>query len=429
MRQADEQNFYYASTPRPSTRAALAGEHRYDACIVGGGITGLCAALHLAERGLRVALLEAKHLGYGGSGRSGGQTIFGYACEQSTLEKAVGDADARRLWDFIVEGMDLQRALIAKHAIDCDYTPGHMIVGLKRRHDEALRAEIAHLRERYDYHTLRFIERDELRTLVASERYTGGVYDANGGHLHPYRYTLGLAAAAERAGAHLFEDSCVTRLDVAQDAGADHVIGTRQGTVRAPHLLVAGGALLGQLIPALQSKLIDIGTYIAVTQPLGEERARSLIRNNAAVADMNWILDYFRRSADHRLLFGGRVSYSGIDPFDSARILRQRMATVFPQLTEARVEYAWGGFIDITLNRAPLFGRLGPGAFFMQGLAGHGMVLSTIAGRIASEVIGGNAERFDVYSKIPHARFPGGTLFRRPALVLAMLWFRILDLL
>jgi len=427
--QADEQNFYYANTPRTETHAALAGEQRFDVCIVGGGLTGISAGLHLAEHGLRVALLEAKHLGYGGSGRSGGQTIFGYACEQATLEKAVGDADARRLWDCIVEGMNLQRELIARHAIDCDYTPGHMIVGLKRRHDDALRAEIEHLRQRYDYHSLRFIGRDELRTLVASERYTSGLHDSNGGHLHPYRYTLGLGRAAARAGVSIFENSWVTRLDVAQDGQADHVVHTAQGTVRARHLLVAGGALLGRLIPGLQSKLIDIGTYIAVTQPLGEERARSLITNNAAVADMNWILDYFRRSADHRLLFGGRVSYSGIDPFDSARILRKRMATVFPQLTEARVEYAWGGFIDITLNRAPHFGRLGPNAFFMQGLAGHGMVLSTIAGRIASEVIRGNAGRFDIYAKIAHATFPGGTYFRRPALVLAMLWFRILDLL
>jgi gamma-glutamylputrescine oxidase len=174
---------------------------------------------------------------------------------------------------------------------------------------------------------------------------------------------------------------------------------------------------------------MDIGTYVAATQPLGEERARSLITNNAAAADMNWILDYFRRSSDHRLLFGGRVSYSGIDPFDSARVLHKRMMTVFPQLTEARIEYAWGGFLDITMNRAPHFGRLAPNAFFIQGLSGHGMVISGIAGKLFSEVIGGTAERFDMYARIPHRDFPGGPYLRRPALVLAMLWFRILDLL
>jgi gamma-glutamylputrescine oxidase len=427
--QADERNYYYASTPRAASHAPLTGERQFDVCIVGGGITGVCAALHLAERGMRVALLEARNLGYGGSGRSGGQTIFGYACEQSTLEQAVGRADARRMWDFVVQGMDLQRELIRRHAIDCDYTPGHMIVGLKRRHDESLRAEVEMLHARYDYRSVRLVARDELRGIIASDRYTSALHDSNGGHLHPYRYTLGLGRAAAQAGASIFEDSRVTRLDVARQAGADNVIHTAQGTVRARHLLVAGGALLGNLVPELQSRLIGIGTYIAVTQPLGEERARSLITNNAAAADMNWILDYFRRSADHRLLFGGRVSYSGIDPFDSARLLRKRIATVFPQLTEARIEYAWGGFLDITLNRAPHFGRLGPNAYFMQGLAGHGMVLSTAAGKLAGELIGGSAERFDMFARIPHANFPGGTWFRRPALVLAMLWFRMLDLL
>jgi gamma-glutamylputrescine oxidase len=429
MGQADEQNLYYVGTPRPEPHAPLAGEQVFDVCIVGGGISGLSAALHLAERGMRVALLEARHLGYGGSGRSGGQSIFGYACEMSTLEKAVGAGDARRMWDVATEGLQLQRDLIAKHAIDCDYTPGHMILGLKRRHDRALREELEHLATRYDYHSLRFVGRDELRTLIASERYTSALFDSNGGHLHPYRYTLGLGRAAAAAGVRIFENSWVTRLDVAQHAGADNVAHTAQGSVRARHLLVAGGALLGRLVPSLARKLMDIGTYVAATQPLGEERVRALISNNAAAADMNWILDYFRRSADHRLLFGGRVSYSGIDPFDSARVLHRRMMTVFPQLTEARIEYAWGGFLDITLNRAPHFGRLAPNAYFIQGLSGHGMVISGIAGKLFGEVIGGTAERFDMYAKIPHRDFPGGTYFRRPALVLAMLWFRILDLL
>jgi len=426
---ADAQNFYYALTPAPPTHAALAGEQTFDVCVVGGGISGISAALHLAERGLRVALLEARHVGFGGSGRSGGQSIMGYACEQSTLEKAVGAADARRMWDVSIEGLALQRDLIARHSIDCDYVPGHMILGMKRRHDDALREEVDNLRIRYDYHSVRLVGRDELRTLIASERYTSALIDSNGGHLHPYRYTLGLARAAATAGVTIFENSWVTKLDVAQHATADNLVHTAAGTVRARHLVIAGGALLGRLVPALARKLMDIGTYIAATQPLGEERARALITNNAAAADMNWILDYFRRSSDHRLLFGGRVSYSGIDPFDSARVLRKRIAKVFPQLDDVRIEYAWGGFLDITMNRAPHFGRLGPNAWFVQGLSGHGMVISGMAGKLVSEVVGGTAERFDMYSRIPHMDFPGGTYLRRPALVLAMLWFRILDLL
>jgi len=425
----DAQNFYYALTPAPAPQPALAGEHTFDACVVGGGISGISAALHLAMRGLRVALLEAKHVGYGGSGRSGGQSIMGYACEQATLEKAVGAADARRMWDVSIEGMKLQRDLITRHGIDCDYVPGHMILGMKRRHDDALRAEVDNLRSVYDYHSIRLVGRDELRTLIASERYTSALHDSNGGHLHPYRYTLGLARAAAAAGVRVFENSWVTRLDVAQNATADNLVHTAQGSVRARHLVIAGGALLGRLVPSLARKLMDIGTYIAATQPLGEERARALISNNAAAADMNWILDYFRLSSDHRLLFGGRVSYSGIDPFDSARVLRKRIAKVFPQLDDVRIEYAWGGYLDITPNRAPHFGRLGPNACFVQGLSGHGMVISGMAGKLVSEVVGGTAERFDMFGRIPHMDFPGGPWLRRPALVLAMLWFRILDLL
>src|SRR5262245_9971823 len=303
-----------------------------------------------------------------------------------------------------------------------------MILGLKKRHDQALRDELESLATRYDYHSLRFVGRDELRTLIASERYTSALHDSNGGHLHPYRYTLGLGRAAAAAGVRIFEDSPVTRLDLARDANADNVAHAAQGTVRARHLLVAGGALLGRLVPSLARKLMDIGTYIAATQPLGEERARALITNNAAAADMNWILDYFRLSADHRLLFGGRVSYSGIDPFNSGRLLRRRIALVFPQLADVRVEYAWGGFLDITMNRAPHFGRLGPNAYFLQGLSGHGMIISGLAGKLASEVIGGTAERFDIFTRLRHRDFPGGTLFRRPVLVLAMLWYRLRDL-
>jgi gamma-glutamylputrescine oxidase len=425
----DARNFYYALTPQPAPHAALAGDHAFDVCVVGGGISGLSAALHLAERGQRVALLEAQHVGYGGSGRSGGQSIMGYACEQSTLEKAVGPADARRMWDVSIEGLQLQRDLIAKHAIDCDYVPGHMIVGMKPRHDDTLRAEVDTLRGKYDYHSIRLIGRDELRTLIASERYTSALIDSNGGHLHPYRYTLGLARAAAAAGVALFENSPVSRLEIAPNATTENRVHTAAGSIRARHVVIAGGALLGRLVPSLAAKLIDIGTYIAATQPLGEARARALITNNAAAADMNWILDYFRRSSDHRLLFGGRVSYSGLEGFDSAHVLRKRIAHVFPQLDDVRIEYSWGGYLDITMNRAPHFGRLGPSCYFLQGLSGHGMVISGMAGKLVSEVIGGTAERFDMYGRIPHADFPGGPLFRRPALVLAMLWFRILDLL
>jgi gamma-glutamylputrescine oxidase len=429
MKAADTQNYYFATTPPPPPHAALRGDIHADVCVVGGGISGLSAALHLAERGFSVALLEAEHLGFGGSGRSGGQTIFGYASGQEKLEKLVGEADARFMWDLTIEGMKLMRELIAKHSIACDYTPGHMHVGVKRRHDAELRAEVESLHDKYDYHSVRLLSHEELRGIVPSERYTTGIYDSNSGHLQPYKYTLGLARAAASAGVRIFENSWVTRLDIADSASADNRVHTQSGTVRARHLLIAGNALLGALVPALARKLMAVGTYIAATEVLGAERAAALITNNAAVADINWVLDYFRRSADHRLLFGGRVSYSGVDPFDSARVLRKRITRVFPQLADTRIEYAWGGYVDITPNRAPHFGRLGPNVYFLQGFSGHGMVLSGIAGKLVAEAMAGSAERFDVFTRIPHRDFPGGRYFRRPALVLAMLWFRLKDLL
>jgi gamma-glutamylputrescine oxidase len=425
---AGEPNYYFATTPPPPPHAPLRGETRADVCVVGGGISGLSAALHLAERGFSVALLEAQHLGYGGSGRSGGQTIFGYASPQEKLEKLVGAADARFMWDIALEGMKLQRELIARHSIDCDYVAGHMHVGVKSRHDTELRAEVESLHTNYDYRSVRLVGHEELRTIVPSDRYTTGIYDANSGHLNPYKFTLGLGKAAARAGVRIFENSAVTTLEFATRADADNRVHTASGTVRARHLLIAGNALLGALVPELARKLMAVGTYIAATEVLGEERARALITNNAAVADINWVLDYFRRSADHRLLFGGRVSYSGVDPFDSARVLRARINRVFPKLNP-RIDYAWGGYVDITPNRAPHFGRLAPNVYFLQGFPGHGMVLSGIAGKLVAEAMAGTADRFDVFTRIPHRDFPGGTLFRRPALVLAMLWFRLKDLL
>jgi gamma-glutamylputrescine oxidase len=423
------QNFYYAALPRPEPHPELLGEVTADVCVVGGGLAGLSAALHLAERGFRVALLEAKYLGFGASGRSGGQTIFGYACGQEKIEELVGKSDARKLWDISIEGVKLQRELIAKHHIDCDYVAGHLSVSAKPRHDRMLREELENLHTHYGYSSLRLLDREQTRALVPSERYISGLFDPESGHLHPLKYTRGLGAAAVRAGARVYENSSVTKIDVAESVTAEHVVHTARGSVRAKQLLIAGNALLGRLVPPLADKLMSVGTYIAATEPLGEERARRLIANNAAVTDMNWIIDYFRRSADHRLLFGGRVSYSGLDPFDSRTILRGRMTRVFPELADARIDYAWGGYVDITLNRAPHFGRIAPNAYFLQGFSGHGMVLTVIAGKLVAEAMAGSSERFDVFSRIPHRDFPGGPSLRRPALVLAMLWFRLLDLL
>lgn len=418
---------YYLDTAHAAAeRPVLAGTVDCDVCVVGGGIAGCSTALHLTERGFSVVLLEAQRIGWGASGRSGAQALFGVAAGQAKLERLVGAADARRIWDVTLEGLELQRELIARHRIDCDYVAGQMQVALKPRQEAELRAEVETLQARYDYRSIRMVERAELRTLLASERYLAGTYDPNCGHLHPLNYTLGLAAAAAQRGVQIFEGSRALAWDRADGRLR---ITTPRGEVRCRQLALCGNAWLGPTAPALARRIMAVGTYLVSTTPLGAARAAALITNRAAVTDVNWVLDYFRLSADHRLLFGGRVSYSGLDPFGTSRAMRARMLTVFPQLADVAIEHAWGGYVDITLNRAPHFGRLEPDVYFLQGFSGHGIALAGVAGKLLAEAISGTAARFDVFARIPHREFPGGLALRRPALVLAMLWYRLRDLL
>jgi gamma-glutamylputrescine oxidase len=420
-------SYYSASAPLPPQRPALEGRVDCDVCVVGAGIAGCSAALHLAERGLSVVLLEEQRVGWGASGRSGAQAIFGVAAGQAKLERLIGPDGARAVWDVSVEGLALMRQLIARFRIDCDWVDGHLLTAVRQRHQRELQAELAELHDRYGYTSVRYVPREELREMIASDRYLGGLYDTHSGHLHPLNYTLGLGAAAESLGVRIFEG---TRAQRFIHSGASAVrVQTPGGEVRARFLVLCGNVYLGATAPALAAKIMAVATYIVATESLGKERARQLIGNNAAVSDMNWVLDYFRRSADHRLLFGGRVNYSGLKSFDAPGATRARMLRVFPQLRDVRIEYAWGGEVDITLNRAPHFGRLAPNVYFLQGFSGHGIALTGIAGKLVAEAISGTAGRFDVFARIPHANFPGGAALRRPTLVLAMLWYRLKDLL
>ena len=416
--------WYHAATLAGPVHPTLAGQIETDVCIVGGGIAGCSAALHLAERGYRVVLLEADRIGSGASGRSGAQAITGVACGQDKLESLIGRDASKRIWDCSVEALSLQRELIARYCIDCDYTPGQMQVAIKPRQKAALENEMSRLQQVYGYHSMRMMDRAELRECIASSRYIAATYDPNAGHLQPLQYTRGLARAATSRGVNIFEH---TRALAHRRHDGRIVVRTAAGQVVARHLALCGNAALGHYSRELARKIMGVATYIIATEPLGEACARELIRNNAAVTDTNFVLDYFRRSADHRLLFGGRVSYSGLDPLGTTRATRARMLQVFPQLADARIEHAWGGYVDITMNRAPHFGRLEPDVYFVQGFSGHGIALTGIAGKLLAEAIGGTSERFDVFSRIPHHDFPGGDALRRPLLVLAMLWYRLRD--
>jgi gamma-glutamylputrescine oxidase len=422
-----KQSWYHASLPPVPAQPALVGSESCDVAVVGGGIAGVSAALHLAQRGYRVTLLEAEHIGWGASGRSGAQAIFGVAASHDKLVSLVGEGDARRVWDMSIESLSLMRELIATHGIDCDYVAGQMHVAIKPRQRTELAQWHESLRKDLGYESVSFLEADATRQLVNSERYIAGLHDSNSGHIHPLKYLRGLADAARRAGACIHENSRVTGH---RRRGGRLVVTTAQGELACRQLVFAGNAWLGKTAPALARRIMPVSTYIVATEPLGEARARSLLPKNTAVTDINWILDYFRLSADHRLLFGGRVSYWALDAaFDSAEATRRRMLRVFPQLDGVKIEHAWGGYVDITLNRAPDFGRLEPDVYYLQGFSGHGIALTGLAGKLVAEAIAGEAERFDVFTRIPHRPFPGGDLLRRPALVLAMLYYRLRDLL
>jgi gamma-glutamylputrescine oxidase len=419
-------SWYWASLPDTTAHPALTGTHTCDVGVVGGGIAGLSAALHLAQKGYRVALLEAQRIGWGASGRSGAQAIFGVAAGQDKLTNLLGASTARRIWDMSVEALSLQRQLIQKHDIDCDYVAGQMHVAIKPRQVLELGAWHRELTEQLNYDSVQLLGKEQTRELVESERYIGGLLDSNSGHLHPLKYVRGLAAAAERAGVVFFEDSRALRY---QRRDGSLRLETAAGQLACKQIVFAGNAWLGDTVPSLAKRIMPVGTYIVATEPLGASVARSLLPQNTAVTDINWVLDYFRRSADHRLLFGGRVSYSGLDPFNTLEATRRRMVQVFPQLRDARIDHAWGGYVDITMNRAPDFGRLEPDVYYLQGFSGHGIALTGLAGQLVAEAIAGTNERFDVFARIPHREFPGGALLRRPALMLAMLYYRLKDLL
>lgn len=417
---------WYADSANPHpAHPALAGEETCDVCVVGGGYTGLTTALELAERGYGVVVLEAERVGWGASGRNGGQIITGYNKPYSAMIRMMGEGDARILWDLGEEAKDRLERRITRHAIACDLTWGYLLAGLKPRHMAELAELDAELRGPCGYPHARLMDAAEARAVVDSPRIVGGLYDGRSGHLHPLNYALGLADAALAAGVRIFEGSRVRRLDT----GAAPVAETDGGRVRARFLVLAGNAYLGGLVPALARMVMPVATYIVATEPLGAERAAALLPGNAAVSDMNFVLNYFRRSPDHRLLFGGEVSYSGLDRPGLARSLRSKMLRLFPQLAGVRLTHCWGGKVAITVNRMPHIGRLSPTVLFAHGYSGHGLALSGMAGALMAEAVDGTAGRFDVMARIPHMAFPGGPVARTPALVLAMLWFRLRDLL
>ncbi|MEQ9812406.1 MAG: FAD-binding oxidoreductase [Azospirillaceae bacterium] len=419
-------SWYAATAPVAQRYDVLDGDARVDVAIVGAGFTGLSAALELAARGLRVAVLESHYAGWGASGRNGGQIVTGYNKEMSTIARMVGREAARELWAMNEEAKGLIHERVARHRIDCELKPGYVFAAAKQSHVEDLKASLEEWHE-LGYTQAHLVGAKDVPKLVNTNRYYGAVIDSGSGQLHPLKYALGLARAARDAGAAIYEETEVTRLDT----GSPNRLATARGTVTADHVILAGNAYLPGLSPAVsrqvRSRVMPVATYIIATEELAAERAAALIPSGFAIADVNFVLNYYRLSSDHRMLFGGRVSYSGYHRPGLAALLKKSMTDLFPSLADTGIDYCWGGNVAITINRLPHLGRLTPTVYFAQGFSGHGVALTGMAGRVMAEAVAGQAGRFDVFAAIRHRPFPGGRLFRMPLLVLAMAWYRLKD--
>jgi len=416
---------WYAATAVPCPAfAPLRGGAKADVCVLGGGYTGLSAALHLAEAGFRVVLLEAVRVGSGASGRNGGQLHSGQRRDQDFLEKAVGLDDARKLWDLAEEAKALVHDRIARHAIACDYRPGLIHADHKPHFVAESHAYARRLAEVYGYDQVTPLSREELRALVGSPAYHGGTLDRGAGHLHPLNFALGLATAASAAGVEIHEGTRVVK--VADGPSGVSVTTDTGGTVHADFLLECGNGLMDGLDRRVGAHVMPICNYIAATEPLGV-RAQEIIANDAAVADSKFVINYFRLSADGRLLFGGGESYRRSLQPDVPAFVRPFMLKIFPQLADVRIDYGWGGVLAITLPRLPFVRRLSDHVLVSAGYSGQGVALAPLFGKILAEAVRGQMERFDVLQRLPVPPFPGGTLMRYPLLVAGLSYYALRD--
>lgn len=413
---------YYAATrvdfpPQP----ALQGDARADVCIVGGGYTGLSAALHLAKRGLSVVVLEAHRVGFGASGRNGGQVGSGQRLDQDALEAAVGLDDARKLWSFAQEAKDMVRGLIAQHDMPVRFHPGIAHACWSAGEVRDAHAYADKLRRDYDYDQVEPLSKEGIDRLIPSGVFAGGELDRGAGHVHPLNYAIGLARAAQEAGALIHERSEVTRIT----HGAKPVVSTAKGSVTCDHLILACNGYLGHLEPQVAARVMPINNFIVATEPLGD-RVRDVLSEPVAVADTKFVVNYWRLSEDNRLLFGGGESYGYRFP-DIIKTVRKPMLEIYPALRDVKIDHAWGGTLAITMTRNPCFLRVAPNVLSASGYSGHGVALATLAGRILAEAVAGQAERFDLMARLPTPRFPGGVAGRWPLLVLAMTWYSMRD--
>lgn len=415
-------SYYLASAGSCQPRPALKGDITADICIIGGGFTGLSAALACAEAGIDVVLLEAEQAGFGASGRNGGQMIPGFSMDGGDLVKLVGEDVGQRLYRLGVSARDRVHARIERHNIDCDLRHGHIHLAAKKRDYAYLKDEAAFIEKLFGKSEAILVPPADIGQYVNVSGYHGGIFTPKGGHLHPLKYARGLARAAESAGARLYEGSRV----VSVTDGCKATVRTAAGSVTAPIALMACDAYMGDLAPSAGRFAMPVMSHVIATEPLGADRAKALIPSNAAVSDSLFVINYFRLSADNRLLFAGGEKYTPKPLRDIAGFVRPYMLKLFPQLSDVGIDYAWGGAVGITINRLPHIGRSG-NILFAHGYSGQGVLLTTLVGELVAELLKGDSRNFDLFDKIPHHAFPGGKLLRSPIYGAAMLYSAMMD--
>lgn len=420
-------SYYTATCNDLSGFKRLEGNIKVDVCIVGGGFTGVATALHLAEKGYEVALVEQNRIGWGASGRNGGQVIGGYGqalSDFSKIENSFGAGNADAVWKMGVECVDIISEWVKKYSIDCDLKWGYVDLAMKESEIDDLKKSMDALQARGYPHEQKLLNADEVKTYVGSDRYIGGVTNMGWGHCHVLNLVIGEARAAERLGARIFEDARVSKLDIRDDSV---VVDMDHCRVTANKVVLAGGAYLGKLVPKLASRVLPAGSYIVATEPLDEALANKIMPRGFAACDQRWALDYFRLTPDRRMLFGGLATYSGKHPRDIVAAVLPNMLKVFPELENVRIDHAWGGYMGIGLNRIPQVGRVGDNIYYAQAYSGHGVAPTHMSARLISEAIEGDTSRFDIMANVKHPPFPGGQLFRQPMLAIGMAYYRMKD--
>lgn len=411
-------NSYYAATAHSApTRPPLEGDERTQACVVGAGFSGLATALHLAERGYEVTVLEAVRVGWGASGRNGGQIVNGYSRGLDVIEKRYGRQAARDLGAMAFEGAAIIREFVARYGIECDLRDGGVAAALTPRQMRELERKKKSW-EAHGHDGLELLDEDGLREHVRTEGYVGGLHDTRGGHLHTLNLCLGEAAAIERLGGRLHEHSPVTGIEY----GKRPVVHTAAGRVTADHVVLCGNAYLGNAEPRLRDRIMPVSTQVVTTEPIDPALAQELLPSGACVEDCNYVLDYYRRTADNRILFGGGTIYGGTEPEDIIGKIRPNLVRTFPRLADVRIDHAWSGNFALTLTRIPHIGRLDERVWFAHGYSGHGVTTTHLAGRLIAEAIDGSSRRFDAFARLRNYPFPGGRALRVPITMLGA-WY------